>query len=285
MLRLSLCEQKISQIDDKHSHLSNQISQFTPSFIDRINYYIDFHNNNIDKNTYNTSGTDTWFNNNKTQCHKYLSLHQQINKLISQQNTLLDEIEHLKYGQETELTHIIDYLTLHGFINNNQLTLKGTIAANINEADPLTLAHIITNNILDDLDIHHIIAILAIFLPAKDFQRPSLLPKIVHDRIINIKNQIDSLGYNHIHLEYCDIAYLWSIHGNIHTTFAQTKTLVDIGEFVRMMIKLNNICKETIYACTLCHKDTLATTINKAQQLLIRNITIPQSLYVNTDKN
>ena len=118
-----------------------------------------------------------------------------------------------------------------------------------------------------------------------------ILPRKIQDSIISIRQFAEELSVAEskfspcvsdweIYEEYCDMTYVWTQSGQINTVYGKTESTVQMGEFVRMMIKLNNICREALKAAMVCQKDKLCMVLRECEEILIKGVVFPQSLYV-----
>jgi superfamily II RNA helicase len=91
----------------------------------------------------------------------------------------------------------------------------------------------------------------------------------------------------------CDLARLWVLGAGSEgerglglPPMLEKLGISDLhpGEFVRMMLKLDNICKEVTSLAQICGKNHLLKTLEGHYRYIIRNIVTPQSLYVNQSK-
>jgi hypothetical protein len=90
--------------------------------------------------------------------------------------------------------------------------------------------------------------------------------------------------------DWCDLCCLWVTEmkdtsdaiGYLSYDQIIEKTGAEIycGEFVRMMLKLNNLCKEAVKIALICNKAHIVKVLDNHHRYIIRNIVTPQSLYI-----
>jgi len=206
----------------------------------------------------------------------------------------------LKHGSVDDLNVVTDFLSANGFLREakelsdyvpEDLTAKGIMAAGINEANCLLLTQLIVEDYLDDLDCFELSAVLALFLATKETDREMNLPKKICDRLARISIYAEEWAVAEskyrpcisdweVHREFCDMVYWWTKSGNVGRVYTETCSDVQVGEFARMMIKLNNVCREALKAAQIGQKDALCVRLRECQTKLIQGVVFPQSLYV-----
>lgn len=300
-VRLEYCRQQLLLLDAEYKRLSHDQQEFDTEFADRVARYRAYHNGSItpaERCAYKTSGTDEWYKVNKSKCRKYTETQGRMQVVLTESGQCLDEIDYLVGGETGELTKLLTYLYNMKYIDRPEaqcvLTVRGTMASLINEANPIMLTELVMDGYLDDLDVDELICVLSIFLPSKESDRECRAPLRVYNRLVSITRYVDTLSQQEadspcasdrcVYREFCDMSYYWSKYGNIDRMYAETESTVHIGEFVRMMIKLNNICKEVQKATETCQRDELSVKLSECQSRIIRGVVCPQSMYVAVSK-
>jgi superfamily II RNA helicase len=201
---------------------------------------------------------------------------------------------------------IIKHLIQHEFIvyNDNKLILsnKGFIASHIREVHPLVFAHMIHEKAFDNLSVDDIVSLFSCFTNVSiEDDMKSFNPCFTNKNLENIEKKVFDL-YD-IHMDFESINYL-----NTGTDYSHHYDLFDymkewynnddensckltiqkitenkgikIGEFVKAIIKINNISNELErIAETMCDIDLLS----KLKQIPIKTmkfVVTSQSLYV-----
>jgi superfamily II RNA helicase len=288
--------------------LSALISKETDEFLEKLQYYQSYHNGTLKgkpRKKYHNSDTEEWYQQNKRSADEISKLQETVDTLHKELQVLQNEQENLELEHTSDMNAVIEFLCANKYLSDvkpldeytpDNITIKGIMASGINEANPILLTELIMNDYLDDLDKRELIAVLAIFLRSKEMEREYVGPKKVMDRIRQIDTYAEEFSaaeWNFsacvsdwtMHMEFCDMAYLWTDTANVERVYAQSGSSIQVGEFVRMMIKLNNICRETMHAAQICHKDELCYKLQDSQELLIKGVAFPQSLYVSTSSS
>lgn len=297
--QIGSCLKEIQALESEMIKVPGLLEEFSEEFKEKIAYYEAFHAKTLKKRdvkNYHKSGTEEWYLEHRKECLKYQDAKRAQTAMKLKLDQLTEELDALRHGDEADIDKAIDFLcdTKYLFIDGDHVTatIKGIMAAGINEANNILLTELIVDEtMLADLPKEDLIAVLAIFLESKEMERESVLPKELQDRVHCIELYAWDLERKEwagsscisnwtINKEFCDMAYLWAKGHTVGQIYSLTQATVQVGEFVRMMIKLNNICKETLKAAQLCHKDMLCKTLSECHELLIRDVVTPQSLYV-----
>ena len=190
----------------------------------------------------------------------------------------------------TQLLEKIDYYA------DNKITKKGIIAKGINECNELLFTEMIFRGLLDKLDFPEIIAVLSAFINEKDQNSDEkyisdlkvpqsvcyALKKLIEigEEFMDLEDQvqlnIDS-DYK-LYLDFIEPAYIWAKGGSIHEVYRHT-TIYD-GNFVKAIMRINNICENLMDICKSIEKFDLCEKLENYNSILIRDITSINSLYV-----
>jgi superfamily II RNA helicase len=209
----------------------------------------------------------------------------------------------IEQAYERNLMDIVKYLSDIGYLTlspgsdaeltKDKLTVKGVMAMEVNECNPIMLTELIHGTYLDDLDFADIVSVLAIFLDVSGEKRDvQWTPK--SDRSVTrfLKDmdryEVQESRGSPVVSDWsandylCDLARLWVTSEIGLPPMLQELSITDLqpGEFVRMMLKLDNICKEASSIAKICGKDRLVGQLDGHNRSIIRNIVTPQSLYV-----
>jgi len=318
--RLTWCQAQLEETQQKLQLYYDQCERLKssmPELQERMDYYLQYKEQKSlskqQRKAYQKSGTEEWYQEHQPICDQYLESQRCLSHATAIEADLENECEELESGSAIELAQTVDFLHANDYLARGtedldggegegedggmrglgaaDVTIKGIIAASINEANPILLTELIVGGYLDDLNLHQLLAVLAIFLPAKETDREIKLPDLAYQRIVTIRKYAEELSVAewkfspcisdwNVYLELTDMTYSWAQFGNIERVYADTGSSIQIGEFARMMIKLNNICKETLRGAQICHKDQLCMLLRTAQEALIKGVIFPQSLYV-----
>lgn len=274
-------------------------------FYQKLDLYKQYHNGKLrgrQMKRYHQSDTEEWYRANKVTCEWLINMEEKISDCEAAVERLQCNIEVLECGTEDDLLSVVGFLSANGYLREDKgcslseyspddITAKGVMAAGINEGNCILLTEIIVEDLLDGLSCSELAAVLALFLVCKETDRELNVPIKVHDRLARINSYAEQFSVAEskfsafhsdweIHREFCDMAYWWTKTGSIGRVYTETRSDVQVGEFVRMMIKLNNICREALRAAKIGHKDELCMILRECQEKLIRGVVFPQSLYV-----
>lgn len=286
-------------------------------FVGKVMRYNDFHCGRLKGNArkkYHKSGTEEWYTANQEVVEQYNQIMDKRMEAECSLERLDEEIFCLQTGEDEEAAQAMNFLIDSGYMtlpdsrdgdgDGDELevgllpcvTTKGIMAAGINEVNSLLLTELITADYLSDLDERELIAVLAVFLNARDVDRQIVCPSRILKRLAMLDTLAEECGHAEwsqspchsewtLGREFCDMAYSWTGADNIEQVYADTGSTVQVGEFVRMMIKLNNVCREVVHAAQICHKDELCHKLQRHHELLIKGVVFPQSLYVMTSSS
>jgi superfamily II RNA helicase len=193
---------------------------------------------------------------------------------------------------------IIKVLQHDNYIDSetNKITTKGIIAYGINECNELLFTELLYKKLLDNLTFPEIIAVLSAFINEKDqnsdekyisdLEVPSSVKKVLEElgSIANYYMDLEdeyklyiNLDYK-LYLDFVTPAYIWASGGTIHDVYKATN--IYDGNFVKSIMRINNICDNLMDICKTISYYELAEKIECAQSVLIRDITSINSLYV-----
>jgi antiviral helicase SKI2 len=191
---------------------------------------------------------------------------------------------------------MINLLKERQYIEDDKITIKGIIATGINECNELLFTEMIFKGLLDNLEFPEIIAILSSFINEKDQNGEE---RYINDLFIsnNVKivlKELSSIAENYINLEekhkiyinsdyklYLDFiepSYIWASGGTISDVYQHT-SIYD-GNFVKAIMRINNICDNLMDICLNIERFDICKKIEGYTQILIRDITTINSLYV-----
>ena len=85
------------------------------------------------------------------------------------------------------------------------------------------------------------------------------------------------MDYN-LYLNFIEPAYIWASGGSIQEIYSVT-SIYD-GNFVKAIMRINNICENLFDICKLLEKYDLCQKLEGYSKILIRDITSINSLYV-----
>jgi len=207
-------------------------------------------------------------------------------------NNILNFLEKNKY---IELENPIK-LSYNSFIDHYKdfrLTIKGLIASEMSEANEIIFTEIIHQKLLDSLKPEEIVAVLSLFIQERDDGIDFLelkLPKHLKD----VLNKINAISYNmsimeenhNIYIEtdwslflgFIEPAYFWAKGKPINYIYNLTE--IYDGNFIKNIIRINNIVNDLKIICDITNNDILQKKIEDIEVMLIRDQVTDESLYV-----
>ena len=228
---------------------------------------------------------------------------------------LKNDLYYLKNYNNIEINNIIDFLLKKQYITFNNkyniwdtidkslymnnynsmiLNVKGLIAENINECNCILLTEIIINKYLEKHTIEEILGILCIFIEEKteyDIYLNDLdIPIIMYETIKTIENlsknyennektsQIDIKTDWNIYLSFIESGYMWASMKDIYTIYNYSN--IYEGNFIKNIIKLNNICENIKNICEIIKNYDLLKKLEKSEEILLRDQVTLESLYI-----
>jgi superfamily II RNA helicase len=173
----------------------------------------------------------------------------------------------------TEIDKNIQDLKDIGFVSeDNTLTDKGTIATEINQADPIILSELYTSGILDTLSSNEILGAMSIFL-----DKSHSLHYTDNRNVNNVYTYIIKFERKYSKL-WCDPVIDWS-NGKL-TQEICSKYDLHPGNLYRTLMGLSNIIDELHSVAVMKSNVGLLDKLVEAKQLLVRDIAISESLYL-----
>jgi antiviral helicase SKI2 len=208
-------------------------------------------------------------------------------------NNILNFLEKNKY---IELENPIK-LSYNSFIDHYKdfrLTIKGLIASEMSEANEIIFTEIIHQKLLDTLNPADIVAVMSLFIQERDEDIDFLelkLPK----HLKAVLNKINAISYNmslmeeqyNIYIEtdwslflgFIEPAYFWAKGKPINYIYNLTE--IYDGNFIKNIIRINNIVNDLKIICDITNNDILQKKIEDIETMLIRDQVTVESLYVN----
>ena len=189
-------------------------------------------------------------------------------------------------------------------LESSDINVKGVIASNINECNPIILTEIICGNYLNGLTIQEIIGLVSIFTePIKSAKRfeeqpdhtniggTSALRNVIQNilTMINTKqaDEDDEFGVGYgitdwkISTDYVDIAFNWGTGQSVRSALDELANLEEHeGNFVKNMLKIGNIINDIKSMCKMIGKIELLPILEQSDTLILRDIVSVVSLYL-----
>ena len=191
---------------------------------------------------------------------------------------------------------MMDLLKEESYIIHDKITIRGIVATGINECNELLFTEMIFEGWLEDLDFPEIIAILSSFINEKDpnsrdkyisdLKVPRKVENVLHKLVakgeyfmnLEDKHKININSDYSVYLDFIEPAFIWASGGTIQDIYKAT-SIYD-GNFVKAIMRINNICDNLKTILILLENYKLLEKIENYQEILIRDITSINSLYV-----
>jgi antiviral helicase SKI2 len=195
---------------------------------------------------------------------------------------------------------VLRVLTHNSFIDGeHKLTLKGTIASHLREVHCLVFADLIEDNVFNTMSSKQIISVLSCLtsVSVKDELRtlvPNAADTTVQDTILKMNQKYlnykekethlniesDSIHYdlvNHV-VNWCDCDSIEECKFFLQTL--ETEKEIFLGEFVKALLKINNISNELEKVAEIIGNIELLSKLREIPQLTLKYVATNQSLYV-----
>jgi superfamily II RNA helicase len=225
---------------------------------------------------------------------EFMKLQNELNVL---KNDMQSNMEYINEYSQLLFDVLIHFNYIHSdaqlnTMNDNDVTIKGIIASQINECNNLLLTEMLVTNIFDDLNVPEIVGLLAIFInDNKEYEYDNnfstnmlytainKVTNIINDYQIYEENKgIHNYEFWEISYEFVNISHMWASGCTVHELF----TTYDIyeGNFIRAMLKLNNILNDLINLSKILNHLESIPKYELAQERILRDIVSVNSLYL-----
>jgi len=182
-------------------------------------------------------------------------------------------------------------------INPEQVSLKGVIASQINECNEILFTETLANGYLDGLSPEELVAVVAVFINTKveSDSEYTISTLNITDKTRNAIEYIYKIseGFNtELNRERLYINSNWDLSLNMiepiyewvkgETEFNQIVSQYGLysGNFVKDIVKVNNIVQDIVQMATVIDKIELAASASTIEQKIIRDNVNMESLYV-----
>jgi superfamily II RNA helicase len=249
------------------------------------------HNMNTLKEEYSSIETDLVY---------YEQLQQTKVELNNNKAYRFDTVNHI----ENNVKNMINVLKTNNFLEEDgQLTKKGIVAMNIQEVHPLVFG-----DIYDTCDFNisasELVGLLSCFtsismpddlrlsIPGNELVNPNvkIMAKRLNNTMTKYYNLEDEYELNsgadfNLHFELIDYMIEWCNATNettCHKLITDMKTTKELflGEFIKCILKINNIAKELETVCTLLDNFSLLQKVKQIPELTLKYVVTNQSLYI-----
>jgi len=226
--------------------------------------------------------------------------YQTIGTVEKELETMNHEIAELQEHQ-SGVEYVIEFLYKMGYIKHNDsqtltqndLTLKGILATEVNEGHPLLMTELYTSGICASLSATDLISVLAFFQERKDNEdQPST--STLRSEIREVYEQLDAKrmgykllenqvgypkkGYWDLSLQMVEPMRRW-MEGDHASAICSDHGLFE-GNFIRSVMKMANMLDEWLAMATYCQHTDQVEKMTQARSYLIRDLVVSDSLYL-----
>jgi superfamily II RNA helicase len=226
----------------------------------------------------------------------------QLRILTKELNELKQDLQILQSHQES-ITPAVKFLHSIGYLSNDNpltlknedLTLKGILATEVNEGHQILMTELYTSELLHKLSGEDIVTVLSCFQEEKETDdSPSINELNVSSEVRSVFNKIkemsqefqtleDRIGYPvqdywNISTQMIEPMRRW-IDGENAAIICQEHGLFE-GNFIRSVMKMSNMLDEWLAMATYCQHTEQVDKIMEVRQKIIRDIVISDSLYL-----
>ena len=215
----------------------------------------------------------------------------------------LNENKHILESHQESITPSVKFLFEIGYINNDNpqtlknedLTLKGILATEVNEGHQILMTELYTREMLHSLSGEDIVTVLSCFQEEKETEdSPSIRELNVSDEVYNVLLKIKEMSQEYQSLEDrigFPVQDYWKtgtqmiepmrrwIEGENASIICQEYGLFE-GNFIRSVMKMANMLDEWFAMATYCQHTDQVDKIMAVRQKIIRDIVISDSLYL-----
>lgn len=230
-----------------------------------------------------------------TNCNQIIKLETELERLY--------EDKHILESHQESITPSVKFLFEIGYIKNDDpltlknedLTLKGILATEINEGHQILMTELYTGELLHKLSGEEIVTVLSCFQEEKETEdSPSIGELNVSDEVRKVLIEIKEMAQEFQTLEDrigFPVQDYWKtstqmiepmrrwIDGENASIICQEHGLFE-GNFIRSVMKMSNMLDEWLAMATYCQHTEQVDKIMEVRQKIIRDIVISDSLYL-----
>ena len=219
-------------------------------------------------------------------------------KVLRMQRGLEMEIEGLECENDARrFRPVLEALKKFGAYDGTALTPLGIAATECNEANPLLIAKLYRSGLLKSCKIEEIVGVLASLVVDREAQEKSTNPSelSLSPHVCATLMKMDDWSQTGVAIDqdflvlspssYWCLTTMWTDIVTKWLGGATAKALCEEyeifpGNFMRGLLKVNNVVQEWISICTLHADVEQLATLDGIQERLMRDIVIPESLYL-----
>jgi len=202
-----------------------------------------------------------------------------------------------------EISLHIKILEQEGFIEDSNISVKGMMATNLHEIHPLAVSDLLCSGEFDSLTVEELVSVLSVFTHIKISEEQSYVDvnnTNVNDTIksvvknikkslnkyydIETKHQTNFTDSYDIQYDMCEFMYKWCFAENetdCKLIYNEAKKYnIYMGEFVKAILKIVNVCNELEKAAVVQENLKLIHTLSLVRDKVLKSVATNQSLYV-----
>lgn len=177
-------------------------------------------------------------------------------------------------------------------LTKQDLSLKGILATEVNEAHPILLPQIYLEKLVHDMDAKDIVTFLSIFLEdnnkeetisVDELQVPENIKRAIHEVEVMADGfrdveTVPTQDYWKITTQWAEPIHKW-LEGEHIAVICKDYNIFE-GNFIRGLLKMGNIVDEWIALATFCEHTEQIDKLTGIKAELIRDVVQPESLYL-----
>lgn len=212
-----------------------------------------------------------------------------------------DQLNNISTYIEFNLNEIMNVLYECEFIQSNTLTKKGLLASKMQEVNCLMMSEIIINGVLNDLTTIELVGVLSCFVELgvqEDKRITNPLNCSSSERVCNVLSTMNNTLnvyrdiqedlklpvdkdlcfdiQDHI-MDWCAVSDEQQCSEFMSTIYAHD---IFLGEFIKAILKINNIVNELKNACEIVENIDLKYKLSQIPSLTLKFVATNQSLYI-----
>ena len=236
----------------------------------------------------------------KEEYQKYLDTYEQVEELKYRESRLPILENSMNQDQLKSIKYLIEHKYVEDLplskLNDKSLSTRGLIASQINECNEILFTEALMEGIFDGLNPQELAAVISVFTDTKmndEYTRNSIesldfVPQSVKDRLHKLEtiaNKYEDSERKHeiyldnnwkLNLDMAEYTYMWSSG----KSFAELDYVNFEGNFIRDMIRIDNIAKDLETMSEIVGKLDTMNSASQINEKIIRDIVTVESIYV-----
>ena len=230
----------------------------------------------------------------------YLDTYEQVEELKYRESRLPVLQNSMNQDQLKSIKYLIEHKYVEDLplsqLNDKSLSTRGLIASQINECNEILFTEALMEGIFDGLNPQELAAVISVFTDTKmndEYTRNSIesldfVPQSVKDRLHKLEaiaNKYEDSERKHeiyldnnwkLNLDMAEYTYMWCSG----KTFGELDYVNFEGNFIRDMIRIDNIAKDLETMSEIVGKLDTMNSASQINEKIIRDIVTVESIYV-----